>query len=63
MDKYEITVLAEDYEQKRAAFEAHRMRNVYGLTPDEASKASAAYHIAEAEMLEAYKQLERAKHR
>ena len=61
MDKYEIAVLAEDYEAKRGAFEMHRMRNVYGLAPDEKTKATVAYHIAEAEMMEAFKALERAK--
>lgn len=63
MDKYEIAVLAEDYEAKRHIFDWHRARNVYGLTPEERSKATAAYHIAEAEMDAAYRDLQRAKAR
>jgi hypothetical protein len=61
MDKYEVAVLAEDYERKRMAFEAHHMRNVYGLKPEERIEAGIAYHVVEAEMIEALGKLQRAK--
>ena len=62
MDKYEVAVLAEDYQQKREAFHHHQVRNT-PTDPEEARKASISYHVAEAEMLEAWRRLERAKHR
>jgi hypothetical protein len=62
MDKYEVAVLAEDYARKKLAFECHQMRNIAGLTPEERIASSVAYHMAEAEMIEAYARLNAAKH-
>lgn len=62
MDKYEVAVLAEDYERKRMAFEMHQRANVANLTPDERVKASIEYHIAEAELIDAMVALNKAKH-
>ena len=59
--RYEIAVLAEDYERKRAAFEMHRMANSSGLTPEERVEQCVAYHIAETELTEAYIALQTAK--
>jgi hypothetical protein len=61
MDKYEVAVLAEDYARKRLAFECCQVRNIAGLTPEERIESSVAYHVAEAEMLEAYSKLNAAK--
>lgn len=60
MDKYEIAVLAEDYETKRMAFHQHQVMNT-PTDPEERKQAMIAYHIAEAELLAAHKALERAK--
>jgi len=60
MDRYEIAVLAEDYEAKRLVWQAHTLCNT-PTDPDERRKASIAYHVAEAEMIEAWKRLELAK--
>jgi hypothetical protein len=60
MDKYEIAVLAEDYEAKREIWRAHAIAN----TPKDAEarrKSMIAFHVAEAEMLETGQRLERAK--
>lgn len=59
--KYEIAILAEDYQQKRQIFEYHKVLNIMGKTADELLKMSLAYHTAEAEMLEAQGRLDRAK--
>lgn len=60
MDKYEIAVLAEDYEAKQRYFRMLQMMNTR-TDPEERRKQSIEYHVAEAEMLEAWKLLERAK--
>lgn len=59
--KYEIAVLADDYENKRLRLECLGMANVFGISGDEAKRRSIEYHIAEAEKLEAWARLERAK--
>jgi hypothetical protein len=59
--KYEIAVLAEDYNNKRAYFDCLAMANVYGKTPEEALKLTINYHIAETEKMEALARLELAK--
>lgn len=48
-----IAELAADHEKKRAKFEALGYQNTYGLTAKQREEQSAAYAIAEAEMLEA----------
>jgi hypothetical protein len=60
-NKYEIAVLAEDYEAKRRAYEYYAMRNTYGLTPEESSELSQKYHLAQAEMMKALFVLDQAK--
>ena len=61
MDKYEIAVLAEDYERKRIRFEALGMCNVAGLKLEERIASAVEYHVAEAETMEAFRLLEQAK--
>lgn len=61
MDKYEVATLAEDYETKRMRFQALGMQNTYGLSADERTKQAIEYHVAEAEMMQAYKALNAAK--
>jgi hypothetical protein len=58
---YELAVLAEEYEAARLRFEAHQMRNVYGLDAIEAARVRVAYHAADAEMRRARSRLESAK--
>jgi hypothetical protein len=60
MDKYEIAVLAEDYEVKSQRFRMLQMMNT-ATNWEERKKQAIEYHVAEAEMLEAWKLLERAK--
>jgi hypothetical protein len=59
--KYEIAVLAEDYQSKKLRHECLGMRNAHGLSAEEATRRSIEYHISEAEKLEAWANLERAK--
>jgi hypothetical protein len=60
--KYEIAVLAEDYENKRIRHEMLGYVNTYGKTADELRQQSINYHIADAEKIEAWLRLEAAKH-
>lgn len=62
MDRYEIAVLAEDNETKRMIWQAHSIANT-PTDPEERRKSMIAYHLAEAEMLQAWKKLEQAKMR
>ncbi len=59
--KYEIAVLADDYESKKRAFEYYAMRNTDGLSPEESAELSQKYHLAQAEMMKALFELETAK--
>jgi hypothetical protein len=61
MDKYQLAVLADDYETKRLIFEAHSLANTPS-DPDERRKGMISYHIAEAEMIEAATRLWQAKY-
>lgn len=56
-----IAALSEDAFNKKQHCEMLAMRNVYGLSPDEARKASIAYDLAHAEYLEAEALLRSAK--
>lgn len=60
MDKYEVAVLAEDYEMKRMVWQAHAMMNM-PVDPEKRRASAVAYHVAEAEMFEAWRRLEGAK--
>lgn len=62
MDKYEVAVLAEDYEAKSQYFRCLQMMNT-ATDPEKRRQQTIDYHVAEAEMLEAWKKLERAKMR
>jgi hypothetical protein len=62
MDKYEIAVLAEDYQAKSLRFRSMQMMNT-AAEPTLRRQQAIDYHVAEAEMLEAWKLLERAKMR
>lgn len=62
-ERYEIAVLAQDYEIKAAKWRALGMMNTYGLSQEERTARSIAYHLAEAEAIEALHLLERAKQR
>lgn len=61
MDTYEVAVLAEDYRIKRERWEALRLVNIANRTDEERAKLNAEYHVAEAEAIQAYRALERAK--
>ena len=61
MDKHQIAVLADKYETKRMIFEAHSISNTPS-DPEERRKGMIAYHIAEAEMIEAATRLWQAKY-
>jgi hypothetical protein len=61
-DKYEIAVLAEDYETKRMIWQAHAIMNT-PTDPDQRIASAIAYHLAEAEMISAWQRLEQAKFR
>lgn len=61
MDKYEVATLAEDYENKRARFQMLGIMNSQPAGTPERLQQSIDYHIAEAEMWEAYKALNSAK--
>jgi hypothetical protein len=60
MDKYEVAVLAEDYDAKSQRFRYMQMSNT-ATDPEARRQQTIDYHVAEAEMLEAWKALERAK--
>ena len=60
-EKYEIAVLAEDLESKRAAFHMHQMLNTSGKTGEELTDMGIAYHIAHSELIEAEARMKRAK--
>lgn len=62
-DRYEITVLAEEYETKKMRFEMLGLLNAHGKTPDERIKMSIEYHLAQTEMNEAWHKLNDAKYR
>lgn len=62
-EKYELAVLAEDYETKRLRFENLGYLNISGKTADERSKMAQDYHIADAESQEALHRLIAAKRR
>lgn len=59
--KYEIAVLAEDYEAKRLRHECLGYVNTAGKTAEALEKLNIDYHIADAEKLEAWGRLEAAK--
>ena len=60
MNKYEVTVLADEYHSKRLIWLALGIANT-PTDPEESRRAMIAYHIAEAEMVEALRRLEQAK--
>jgi len=62
-EKYEIAVLAEDYEAKRLRHENLGYVNTMGKTDEELTKLNLDYHIADAEKREARGKLEAAKQR
>lgn len=59
--KYEIAVLADDYANKKLHYDNLGMANAHGKTAEESAQQNINYHIAHAEMQEAYVRLERAK--
>jgi hypothetical protein len=59
--KYEIALLAEDYEAKRLRHENLGYVNTSGKTAEELEKLNIDYHIADAEKLEAWGRLTAAK--
>ena len=61
IDSYEIVVLAEDYEDKRLIFKAHAMANLPVDDLVKARESMIAFHLAQAEMLDAWARLEKAK--
>jgi hypothetical protein len=60
MNKYEVAVLADEYHSKRQIWQAMGIANT-PTDPEESRRAMIAYHIAEAEMIEALRRLEQAK--
>lgn len=60
-EKYEISVLAEDYESKRIIFQCRGMQNTQ-TDYEKRTRQAIDYHIAEAEMNEAFNRLQAAKH-
>ena len=60
--KYEIAVLAEDYENKRLRWENLGYLNVNGKTAEQRIQMSIDYQIAETEMRQAESRLHVAKH-
>lgn len=61
--KYEIAVLAEDYENKRQRWYCLGALNTAGKTATERTKMSVDFHIAHAEMLESWGRLKAAEAR
>jgi hypothetical protein len=59
--KYEIAVLADDYESKRQRFEMLGLINTQGKTAEERTKMSIEYHQADADVRQAWTRLETAK--
>lgn len=59
--KYELATLVDDYNAKKLRYESLGMLNTYGLTPEERTKQSIEYHMADAEFRQAWAALERAK--
>lgn len=58
IDQLRITHLANQYATKRQAFEAHRYQNTAGKTAEQQRQQTVAYYLAEAEMIDAYDQLQ-----
>ena len=60
MDKYEVAKLADNFDAKQQRFRMLQMMNI-ASDPDKRRQQTIEYHVAEAEMIEAFKLLERAK--
>lgn len=61
IDLLRVTNLARHYATKRQIFEMHQLRNTAGKTAEQLREQTVAYHLAEAEMLDAYARLQAAK--